>query len=284
MNFQNLIVASFAAALLPSGAGAETLIIGYSPERHERFVADRGGQPFIGAGWDLSGVGRTGNGGFATHIGDGWFLSDARDRLSGGDQVSFYSENTLGSSASSSVAVDYGFRVGLSDVWLGRFTSLPVEEIASYPLATDLAGGEALVVVGSVVPSDPLSFAVGSNTSSAVGAMDTSSFYNAATFSTLLGGPDTLLDLAVRGGAERGAPTFVERDGQLALAGLHWKAGTDNLVGAQTGAIAVLQGFSPPVVSDPVVVAQFPGAIPEPGTVSLVAFALGLGLLRRGRK
>ena len=254
---------------------AQTVVTGYSPERHERFNDDRGDEVFFGAGYDLSGVGRTDDGIFATHIGEGWFLTSASARVHSGQMVTFVGEEV------SAIAVDYGFRVGRTDLWLGKLTSEPGSDITSYSIERSLSSGESVVAVGAVLPSDTQSFVVGTNEASAVGEVDTTSFYQAPTFATST--DEIGLDLTIRGNGESGAPTFVDNGGVLSLAGLHWKEGTDNLLGGHIERIATLQGFDAPLVISGHEVSESALPVPEPGSALLVGLGLALGVIRRRR-
>ncbi len=277
MNTEFAIFLALTSIASGSSLIAQTMITEYSPQRHERFVDDRGDEVFFGEGYDFSGVGRTDSGRFATHIGEGWFLTSASARLSPGETVTF-----VGGSVSAH-AVDYGFRVGLTDLWLGKLETAPGSDVYSYEIERSLTARESLVAVGAVSPSNPLSFVVGANEASGVGSVDTTSFYQAPTFSTRTGVIGAGPDRAIRGDAETGAPTFVDRNGVLTLAGLHWKAGTDNLLGGHVERIATLQGFDAPILRFGKEVAQSAAPVPEPGSALLAGLGLALGALRRRR-
>ena len=274
MEVKFAIFTAIALVIPGSSLIAQTLITGYSPQRHERFVQDRGNQIFFGEGYDFSGVGRTDSGTFATHIGEGWFLTSASARVHSGETVTFVGESV------STHEVDYGFRVGLTDLWLGKLTTEPGSEIAAYEIERSLAPGDPLLAVGAILPSNPLSFAVGENEASAVGVVNTTSFYQAPTFTTLTT-IDTHSDRAIRGNLESGAPTFVDQNGVLSLAGLHWMEGIDNLLGRHVERIATLQGFDAPITFSGEELAQT--AVPEPGSALLAGFGLALSALRRRR-
>jgi len=99
---------------------------GYNPARHDPYQQD---PAFVGAGFDLSGIGVV-NGGWATMISDQYFLSAFHaEPTNGGNQslrVDFF-RDFKDKSPDESAWIDPTFRMklGVTDLWVGKLLTTP---------------------------------------------------------------------------------------------------------------------------------------------------------------
>jgi len=137
---------SFSTLLLVCSASFSqaVTVANYTPETNRRFTND---PSFIGAGFDLSGVGRSG-GFWGTAIGENYFLSANHFKPSTGSSITFTGGNSL-SSTSYSYTVGGGFRVGSTDLWVGYTLEAINPAIARYDVTTRDADTLAGLGLGS---------------------------------------------------------------------------------------------------------------------------------------
>jgi uncharacterized protein YuzB (UPF0349 family) len=128
---------------IPSAASADLQVLGYAPEKHDRFYqpvpnSSDPAKDFIGDGFDWSGVGRgywsslSTYGGWATMISEEHFLGSAHNTPPAGGTFTFFQGNNTATSWVGTIAG--GTRIGVSDLWVGSFTSTPPAWVTRYPI------------------------------------------------------------------------------------------------------------------------------------------------------
>ena len=97
---------------------------------------------FIGSSFDLSGVGRTSDGNWATRIGDNYYLSANHFHSGTNETVTFHSSNSPVATAYSYQTAG-GFQIAGSDLWLGYFNESIDSSIKTYGYNTTAANSLA---------------------------------------------------------------------------------------------------------------------------------------------
>jgi hypothetical protein len=146
------------AVVCASSLSQAVTVANYTAETNRRFTDD---PSFIGAGFDLSGVGRS-NGFWGTAIGENYFLSANHFKPSTGSSITFTDGNSI-SSTSYSYTVGGGFRVGSTDLWVGYTNKAIDPAIARYAVTTQDAdtlaelglGNSTLYMNGDRIPGAP---------------------------------------------------------------------------------------------------------------------------------
>lgn len=139
-----LAAASLCAAAAPSAA---IDIDNFSAPANDRFADD---PAFIADAFDLSGVGMTSNGRWATLISRNVFVSAKHFHPADGDVVTFYSTNDpAGGSIAIGVADGEGVQLGSTDIWLGALDEPVPEGYEPFDFATEpVANFAGLVAAG----------------------------------------------------------------------------------------------------------------------------------------
>lgn len=256
---------------------------------------------FIGAGMDLSGVGLSSGGSWATMISPQYFISAYHDHPGAGQTVTFYAGNSY-SSPSYTGTVDSSYILtsyngSPSDVYIGKLTTpIPASShIASYPVL-QLPNNSSYL--GMTVYTYGYPNRLGTNVISSVGTYNeagesqTGMFYN---YDSSGGLSESYLM-----GGDSGGPSFSEVGGQLVLMGEHFSNwGTSGLPGAPgnvwpttgDGSWWSVDGFLPAYVGQ--IDAALPAdqqlalvqPVPEPITMTSLALAMGgLGAYLKRRK
>ncbi len=124
--------------LLESGVFAAE-VANHSANTNDRFADN---SALISNPYDLSGVGRTSDGNWATRIGDNYYLTAAHFRPATNEVVEFYASNSPVAS-SYSYQTAGGFRIAGTDLWLGYFNESIDSSINTYGFNTTSANSLA---------------------------------------------------------------------------------------------------------------------------------------------
>jgi hypothetical protein len=257
---------------------------------------------FIGAGMDLSGVGLSSGGSWATMISPQYFISAYHDHPGAGQTVTFYpGDTTAGGGYTFTVDSTYittSYNGSPSDVYIGKLTTpIPAaDHIASYPVL-QLPNNNSYV--GMTIYTYGYPNRLGENVISSVspytevGEQQMGMFFNYDV-------PGVGLSESYLMGGDSGGPSFSVYDGQLVLMGEHFSNwGTSGLPGAPgnvwptagDGSWWSVDGFLPNYVGQ--IDASLPAdqqialvqPVPEPITMTTLALALGgLGAYLKRRK
>ncbi|NNC90439.1 MAG: hypothetical protein HKN82_18440 [Akkermansiaceae bacterium] len=268
-------------------------VAGFSPASNDRFANDLA---YIAGGFDMSGVGRTADGRWATMITPNVFLSSSHFAPGPGTTLYFYPHNDPGATPVTAV-VGGGEAIGTTDIWMGHLTvPLPIE-IGSYTRTTETLtelNFSASTIAGTnayLNGNTPTAGGYGADprTSQATGRNVIFSFNDNQTFGVLGGGlrqGDVLLTVEDNPGegdfvpfetqaqpGDSGAPLFRDSGGALELLGIGSAVGGASTFHSYTGNYATeIDAY----------IAQHP--IPEPRIAVLGALALLVaGGMRRRR-
>ena len=292
------VVAIVVVGLLAGGALGDTYIQGVGGDHamsatHDRFYtgADKA---FIGAGLDLSGVGLSSGGSWATMISPQYFISAYHDHPGAGQTVTFYEGDTTASGGHTytvdSSYITTSYNGAPSDVYIGRLTA-PIsasDHIASYPVLklpnyNDYAG---MTIYTYGYPNRLSRNVISSiGTYNEAGESQTGMFFNYDT-------PGLGADESYVMGGDSGGASFAVVGGQLVLMGEHFSNwGTSGLPGAPGNVWPTsgddswwsVDGFLPAYVDQ--IDASLPanqqittvGPVPEP--ITMASLALGIGAL-----
>ena len=129
-------------SMIPLGGAFAAEVANHTAATNDRF--SNSGSSFIADGYDLSGIGRTVDGNWATRIGDNYFLSanHFHPGVGNSEAVTFFASNDpLG--ASFTYNTQGGFRIAGTDLWLGYFDESIDSSIATYDYTTTSASSLA---------------------------------------------------------------------------------------------------------------------------------------------
>jgi len=280
------------ALILTPEAWAVLALQGFDPASHHRFAND---PAFIGNDYDWSGVARNSSRGWVTRISETYFVTAHHREAYGA--FTFYEDNDpLGSTVT--VSSSGSWRIGSTDIRIGRFSTSPGSSIAIYSIASEPTS-QATFTSSSYYEME--AFIVGLNgidqsagtTSFRVGRNELDGFYdNVALTATNI--TDTITydddrntaeslgaDEAYLQSGDSGAPTFISVGSELVLTSIH--LGTDgtrsydsflsNYI-AEISAIVEAGGESLTLVS-PI------EAVPEPSSMLMLALGAIPLILRR---
>ncbi|MGB0744074.1 MAG: hypothetical protein ACPGSB_06070 [Opitutales bacterium] len=197
---------------------AAMVIRDYDPARHDRFYSGVD-KAFIADDYDLSGVGRSGEH-WATMISDSYFLSANHYHPGVGSSVTFWESNNF-AGPNHSYTVASGQRVGSTDLWVGRLAATAAASIARYAIPVFPS---EISYLGQTLYNYGKDHRVGRNVSDGIVTIST----GGSTGRTLVydydnndvpsvGGDETFLQ-----GGDSGSSTFIARDSELFLTGIHW--------------------------------------------------------------
>ncbi len=225
-----MLIRSIALSLFPvflSHSACALIINVPDANRHERFAnhAD-----FIGNPHDWSGVGR--NNQFATLVSESFFVSSRHRAPAVGTTITFYhSNNSAGSSDARTVAETW--RIGDSDLLLGRLDQAVTSAVKTYPIAkvelNNISGRAVHVFGGGTTGPANDGQQLGSNEIQ-LGVQDYSNPDLAGSSDIFAfdlnpaAGPDE----ATVAGGDSGAPTFLQAPEGPLLIGVHWFTYTDD--------------------------------------------------------
>ncbi len=179
---------------------------------------------FIGAMYDLSGVGLSSGGSWATMISPQYFISAYHDHPGAGQTITFYEGDTTASGAHTYTVDSWSaitnFNGSPSDVYVGRLTApIPASDnIACYPVL-QLANNSSYV--GMTIYNYGYPNRLGENVISSIatyteaGESQTGMFFN---YDVPGVGPSESYLM----GGDSGGPSFTEVGGKLALLGEHF--------------------------------------------------------------
>lgn len=128
--------------LLSQGVSMANDVSNHTQETNDRFSND---DSFIASGYDLSGIGRTEDGNWATRIGDNYFLSANHFHPDSTEEVTFFSSNDP-SGPSFTYATTGGVQIAGTDIWLGYFDESIDSSINTYRYTTQ--GADSLAETG----------------------------------------------------------------------------------------------------------------------------------------
>jgi hypothetical protein len=254
----------------------------YDPARHDRFYSGVDGA-FIAAAFDLSGVGRSGEH-WATMVSDSYFLSANHYHPGIGSTVTFWESNDL-AGTSHSYTVASGQRIGSTDLWVGRLAGAAAASIARYAIPVFPS---EIGYLGQIVYSYGKDHRVGRNVIEGIATVAV----DGSTGRTLwfdydnndlpsVGGDETFLQ-----GGDSGSSSFIARDSELFLTGIHW-AITDEFPGFEgeywidTFVPRYINEINSFLAEGGETLSLF--AIPEPSAVIPVALSIIALLCRRSR-
>jgi hypothetical protein len=285
--FLNLINA-IVFALASSSLNAATTIDNFSSVTNDRFQNSDNPDQFFLSTLDLSGVGRSSNGRWATLISSNTIISANHFQPTG--SVFFYTSNDPNSSAIEISISGDSQRIGNTDLWLSRLNSFTPSSLNIYNYATATftgAPGPPFVYDGeSVITTGLSSTSFPAAQNQAYSTNIVSGFFSGTVSG--LGDIDairmdynpgqTAYESFLRSG-DSGAPLFFNNNGELILLGINSYIETDaggnpvasfsNYTGNESVAIAA-------------VIAQY-AAVPEPSTALLFSVAMVCLLCRRSR-
>lgn len=293
--YQLLCLVFLVTGLMPARA---IIIDSFTTETNDRFANDGS---FVLNGFDLSGLGFSSDGKWATLISDNVFISANHFHPGLGATVTFYATNDP-NGASIIRTVSSGQRIGSSDLWVGVLDSPVTSDYTNYTFLTaDIADATAFnssavhnaigYMVGRSATSwaNPLNdVAVGTNVvdvwvenANAAGVTD-----DALTAVYRLGVNDLTYEALVETG-DSGAPLFVSNGSSLFIAGVNWWVGSANITVNSVTSSYDLSGFSY-VGNYDASISSFitANAVPEPSASAalLGAFTLGFIAIRRRRR
>jgi hypothetical protein len=251
---------------IPSAASADLQVLGYAPEKHDRFYQPASGsdpaKAFIGDPYDWSGIARAYNSTmgyqkWATMISDTHFLSAAHFKPNAGDTLTFYQSNDPSGTTWTGTVTSSATQIGSSDIWLGQVlgpsNSSPPSWVKRYTLMRRPEGYNYL----NLSAVDPTVYVVGQSASPAtatrmrVGRNELSRFPSPTdvgwTYDSV-GGLGN--DEAVTQGGDSGGPTFAITTAGLALVGTHSGVASDASVSYHLGQISVQIGESISIATD----------------------------------
>jgi hypothetical protein len=294
-----VLIASIATTILLTDlARADMYLQGSGGDHSMSATNDRfysgADKAFIGASFDLSGVGLSSGGSWATMISSQYFISAYHDHPGAGQTVTFYEGNTTASGAHT-YTVDSAYILtsynGLpSDVYIGKLTTpIPASaHIAYYPVLNLPNYSD---YVGMTVYNYGYPNRLGKNVITSIGPYaeggenQTGMFYN---YDTPGVGPSESYLM----GGDSGGSSFAVVNGKLALLGEHFSNwGTSGLPGAPgnvwptsgDGSWWSVDGFLPAYIGQ--IDAALPAdqqltLVPEPATMAIIALGL-LPIIRR---
>jgi len=120
------------ATLCLQATGFANTVSNHTVETNDRFKNDAS---FIAAAYDLTGIGRTSDGNWATRIGANYYLTAAHFHSSTSENVTFYSSNDP-SGPSYTYATAGGSQIPGTDIWLGYFNETIDSSIKTYNYTT----------------------------------------------------------------------------------------------------------------------------------------------------
>ena len=132
------LVGFAAVCLMALCAQASIVIDGYTAATNDRFTNS---PSFIASGFDLSGVGQSSSGRWATLISPNVVISANHLAPSTGDVINFYASNNPNSEVVQRTITSTSIRVGSTDLWLGVLNANVPSSIRSYNYATQILSG-----------------------------------------------------------------------------------------------------------------------------------------------
>lgn len=280
-----LLSISFVAALVFPGSTAYGIEIDdFVSAENDRFANN---SSFVMDGYDLSGVGLSSDGRWATLVADDVVVSSNHfhPSTSGSETVTFYQTNDPGGASATRTVVS-GQRIDSSDIWMGVLDSPLPSEYAVYTFATEdindatefttsvYNGKNSFLFGKSGTFSGDQDMAVGRNVldgwlndTSAAGTTD-----DAMTAKNDLEPDDVAYEALLQPG-DSGGPMFVDlnNDGSLTLVGSNWLVADVSEPGDQNG--FAYYGNHDQHMQD---------FIPEPASIALLGIG-ALTLVRRRR-
>ncbi len=167
-------------------------VANFSQILNDRFRND---PSFIANGFNLSGVGRTSDGQWATRIGANYYLSANHFHPSNGETVTFHASNNPSGTTYSYVSAG-GFQISGSDLWLGYFNETINSSVTTYSYNTTAANSLAgaginlaeVFMVGNSQTGDSVYGGPGSLTDMVVAQNRAESWYETGTNTVLAAG------------------------------------------------------------------------------------------------
>lgn len=230
LNTKSLLKA--AVFLAPTSSLFAISIQGFTSATNDRF---ENSSSFVADGFDLSGVGRSSNGTWATMVSSNVFVSSNHFRPSDTSTITFYETNDpTGSSVTVGVADGSGQRVSDSDLWVGVLDTPLSGSYGNFSFATQNAstfleltaagyGGANAYLFGN----SPTAFSTDQNV--AVGRNILDGYLNVSAAGTT---DDAILATdndpggvqyeALLQGGDSGGPMFVDIAGELVFVGTNW--------------------------------------------------------------
>ena len=292
------------AALLAVGSSLSAIAIrNFNAARHDRFANDPN---FILAGQDLSGIGRSSDGRWATMISPNVFVSSQHFRPGIGQTVTFFLTNdpagpsfTAEVIAGQQITSDDNGSPDNSDLWVGVIDGRLPEGYAFYPYATADDGtglvGDFHYMVGrsNTSPERPNleNVAIGTNRfsaydSGATGNVEAQGVSDQPLLSLNNRPLTATADEALVQTFDSGGPTFTVDGGEITLIGTNWIIFSvdGGLISQESSGFAYLGDHSEAV--DAFIAANpppEPAVVPEPGTFALIGGGAVLHVALRRR-
>ena len=269
-----------------SAARADLLVSQYSAAVNDRFYTGSD-KAFIGdavtPALDFSGVGYTSDGHWVTMISPSYFLSADHYHPAAGTTVTFYVGNNMSQPYTFTVgSFSYETSIpglGASDLYMGELTSpIPASDhIAEYSIPV-LGSNSAYIGQQIYVYGVPQT--VGTNTIADIYTLNFSSHYTQLMQYNY--NPSIPYSAFLEPG-DSGGPSFIYRNGQLELVGIHYVDATSDTTGAP---LYSGDSFVPYYVSelDAAMTGQQLTLVPEPGLLVLLTSGAAMGLILARRR
>lgn len=282
--------------VLTGSVHAAIMIDGYTPNTNDRFTNNAS---FIAAQFDLSGIGQTAGGRWATLVSPNVVVSANHFPPSG--TVNFYPTNNPNSTAVTRTIVS-SVKVGSTDLWLGVLSSEVPSSIRTYNFATTFISGTPPTATGFFVTNaGPFqganAYLVGispsptsGSQSQAIGRNLITGFAENVPFEGNTDNDSLILNYDPVGSAsytvfeshfvvnDSGAPMFIDQGGDLLL------LGTNAFVGPNSGPVQFSGvnyiGNQASFVNNFISV----NAVPEPSSISLAVFSIVAALVVTRRR
>ncbi len=245
-NWQLTLIGFLLSSFTVEFARADIVIANYTAATNDRFAVDGNGNSFpnfIAANFNLSGIGQTNAGQWATAISRNVVITAFHARPGIGSTINFYSDNNP-STASVTSTIASGTRVGSTDLYLAVLSQPLPSSIVNYSFVQESLSGPpwsgnsgTIVAAGSLQGLNTYMFgrspashidsqdqAVGRNL--ITGYSENVAFNGTDNDSILMiddnfptASPDFVQHEAYFQGGDSGGPTFVEINGELVLLG-----------------------------------------------------------------
>lgn len=264
--------------LRPTVSHSALMIRDYNAAEHYRFYSGSD-KNFIGESFDFSGVGYSNDGHWATLVSNSYFISASHYHPGAGERVTFWSTNDL-TGPSYTYTVAGGTRIGMTDLWVGRFDTVVDSSIARYPVAMLPTAND---YIDRVLYNYGVDQRVGRNVLELLGTAYADPSTGVVAWydydnndSPSVGGDETYLQAG-----DSGAPSFTVFNSELSLIGVHWAI--------YKSPVGSIDTFIPEYYDEVNAVLktgkQSLTAVPEPGTYwYALIISCGLWFKRRSRR
>lgn len=278
--------------VLITAASEASVIDSYTAATNDRFTND--GVLFEAKNFNLSGIGQSSGGSWATLISPNVVVSAFHARPSTGTVINFYPSNDPFSNVVQRTVTSTNVQVGSTDLWIGVLDSNVPNTIKTYSFTSVFLIGTApgatvdFVVTNAGIFQDVNAYMVGKSPESfpafqsqAIGRNKITGFAENAKFGSAdndslilaydaMGSSDYVKYETRLVGGDSGAPFFVERNGDLLLLGTNaFRIDSNSTPSTPLGSGINYIGNQAPFVADFVTI----NAVPEPSSILLGTMA-----------